>query len=62
MSDLNIEEIWMQLSNVTIDDDECIMSPFYIWEAGTNKEDIWRWFNKNHTKGIHYLMYEYEGE
>lgn len=24
------------------------------------KEDIWEWFDHRHSKGVHFLLYEYE--
>lgn len=28
----------------------------------TSKQEIWLWFNERHSRGIHYLLYEYEKE
>ena len=30
------------------------------FNAGTDRETIWTWFNKQHSKGINWLMNEYE--
>jgi len=28
--------------------------------AGTHREDIWHWFDENHSKGVGWLMNEYK--
>ena len=30
------------------------------FDTGTDRETIWTWFNKQHSKGINWLMNEYE--
>lgn len=30
--------------------------PYYIWPKGTDKEDIWHWFDEHHSKGVAYLL------
>ena len=36
---------------------ECIEEPFLGFPAGTNREELWHWFDKRHSKGVAYLLY-----
>ena len=36
---------------------ECMEAPFLDFPAGTPREDIWRWFDERHSKGVAYLLY-----
>lgn len=62
--DHNVELIWDSLEDVLFyEDGEGRMHLFYDWflfEKGTEREEIWHWFDKNHSKGVHYLLYERE--
>jgi hypothetical protein len=58
--DKDIEELWDTFANICIDDNECIDTDFLIWEKGTPREEIWHYFDRIHTKGVHYLIYERE--
>lgn len=56
--DNELEELWTQFSDVPMGPDtECIEEAFGEFPAGTNREDIWHWFDERHSKGIAYLMY-----
>lgn len=56
--DSKIEKLWDCLTDILLDDNECLVSDWKLWKAGTNKEEIWLWFDKHHTKGVYYLLYE----
>lgn len=59
--DKKIEELWDGLEDVPMNPDtECIEEGYYIWPAGTFREDIWHWFDEHHSKGVYWLMYERE--
>lgn len=58
IDDSKIEKLWDSLTDVLLDDNECLVSDWKLWKAGTNKEEIWMWFDKHHTKGVYYLLYE----
>lgn len=38
------KELWKELSEVIVDENDCIEEDWYIFEAGTYKIDIWHWF------------------
>ena len=55
--DAELEELWGQLDDIPMNPEtECIEAPFLNFPAGTFREDIWRWFDENHSKGVAYLM------
>lgn len=39
-----------------------LASDWRDFEAGTSVEEIWYWFDENHSKGVGWLMNEYERE
>lgn len=41
--------------NITIGNREVVMFP-----AGTDREEIWQWFDEQHPKGVAYLLYREE--
>lgn len=52
-----LEEIWKELGDVPMNPEtECIETDFKGFKSGTNREIIWHWFDKLHSKGIGYLM------
>jgi hypothetical protein len=53
-----LEEIWDQFGDIPINDNDEIVLPFYIWPAGTDRFEIWKWFDQKHSKGVHYLVHE----
>lgn len=57
-----IESLWDLLEDVPFDDgadgELYLAEPFYIFEEGTSREEIWHWFDEHHPKGVYYLLYE----
>lgn len=73
--DKELEKLWEELEDVTCieakdyykDDDDykedislVIMSDWHVFNAGTDVETIWHWFDENHSKGVGWLINEYE--
>ena len=55
--DVVVEELWDNLADVPIaPETEELNEPYYIWPKGTDKEDIWHWFDEHHSKGVAYLL------
>lgn len=55
--DVVVEELWDNLADVPIDPEtEELDESYYIWPKGTDKEDIWHWFDEHHSKGVAYLL------
>lgn len=48
-----IDKLWEKLGNVYVDETGVyIDQDFYIWKKGTEKEEIWHWFDVRVTGGI----------
>ena len=61
-SDPELEDMWYELSDIPFDeneDGELVLSIDWRWfSAGTTKTEIWKWFDKEHSMGVHWLLYE----
>ena len=56
--DEELEELWSRFGDVPMNPEtECIEEPFLGFPAGTNREEIWHWFDQRHSKGVAYLLY-----
>ncbi|MDO5555110.1 MAG: hypothetical protein Q4G09_00205 [Clostridia bacterium] len=60
-----LEIYWKQLEDIPFDIDEQgeekLGDTFLYFTPGeTTKEDIWHFFDKNYSKGVYYLIYEFE--
>lgn len=77
LTDRELEKLWEELEDVTCieakdfykDDEDykddislVIMSDWQGFSAGTDTETIWHWFDQHHSKGVGWLMNEYEPE
>lgn len=59
LTDIAIEDVWDNFKNVPTDtNNDYIEEDLYIWVKGTEISEILGWFNKQHSQGIHYLIYE----
>ena len=60
--DEGLERVWYALGDVPVDPEtEKIEDAFMWWPAGTDREDIWRWFDERHSRGVAYLLYGANG-
>lgn len=56
-----LEELWEKLGDVPMDPEtECLEAPFLFFPVGTEKMELWRWFDERHSKGVVYLLYHDE--
>ena len=54
--DVRLEELWRQFGDVPMNPEtECIEEDFLPFPAGTNRMDIWHWFDEQHSIGVAYL-------
>lgn len=64
--DKKLESLWEELEDVPCDEGEngelILAVDWEGFKAGTECEDIWHWFDERHSKGVGYLMNEYEKE
>ena len=58
LTDSEVEELWRSLEDVPMNPEtERMEKPFLTFPAHTKREEIWKWFDKHHSKGIAYLLY-----
>jgi len=66
--DKEVEALWEELEDIPFIEDEDgrlildLAEPWHGFEPGTTKEEIWHYFDRNHSKGINYLVNEYESK
>lgn len=58
LSDEQLEKLWDELEDIPVDADECIEVDWNGFEKGTDRYEIWHWFDERHSKGVHWLLYE----
>lgn len=70
-TDYDVEKLWEEFEDVLFIEAKdffsseaykedltlVLASDWQGWEAGTPRENIWHWFDKRHSKGIHWLLY-----
>lgn len=64
LTDEQIEKLWDELEDIPFDEDSntgelLISEDWHIFTTGTEREEIWHWFDDNHSKGVVWLLYEY---
>lgn len=52
----DLETLWELFGDIPIDDGDNILEDFLGFEVGTNRFDIWHWFDERYPGGIHTLM------
>lgn len=61
--DYKLEKLWDDLEDVPFDENnegEFILSEKWRhFPKGTEREDIWRFFDEQHSQGVVWLMYDY---
>lgn len=58
-----VEKLWNEFTDIPIDPvTQRLETNFYGFAARTSKLSVWAWFNNHHSKGIEYLLYEYEAK
>jgi hypothetical protein len=50
-------ELWYAFTDIPIDNEECIDVDFYIWPKGTDRFEIWHWFDEKLPNGVHEMLY-----
>ena len=53
-----IEKMWDEFGDVPINDNDEIEEPFYRWGKGTDRFEIWKWFDNNYPVGVAGLMWK----
>lgn len=56
LTDEVLEFLWERLGDVTVDDDGCLADCFMGYGIGTDREEIWHWFDECHSEGVAALV------
>lgn len=48
-----LRKMWEEFGDIPIDNDECIESDFYHWPKGTDRYEIWHWFDERCPNNLH---------
>ena len=51
-----LKTFWNELGDIPVDDDGIIQESFLWWPKGSDREDIWRWFDEKYPGGVVRLM------
>lgn len=57
-TDLELEKLWEAFGDVPMNPETEVMADDFLhFPKGTHREDIWKWFDQKHSKGVHFLLY-----
>ena len=60
ITDAQTEKLWAKLTDIPFDEDPegrmLLSEDFALWKTGMEREDIWEWFDENHSKGVGWMM------
>lgn len=62
-TDSILENMWEELTDIPfseIDGELFLEENWLHFKKGTEREDIWKWFDSHHSKGVYYLLYEFD--
>lgn len=51
-----LKSLWLDFGNIPINDDDQIQEPFLNFEAGTDRFEIWEWFDLRYPGGVYGLI------
>ena len=57
MTDKDLEQQWLKFADIPFNDADEIEEPFMHWSIGTDRFDIWHWFDDNHSQGLVHMMW-----
>ena len=52
-----VEKLWQFFGEIPIDDEDAILEEFLGFSEGTDRIEIWHWFDERHSKGVAFLLY-----
>lgn len=59
--DKHLEQLWDELGDIPFDDqpesDMTLAQPWHGFPVGTEREDIWHWFDERYSRGVAALLY-----
>lgn len=51
-SDKELRQLWRDFGDTPIDDDDCIEEGFLDFETGTDRFEVWHWFDDEYSHGV----------
>jgi len=62
LTDVQLEEMWADLGNIHFDEadvpgDMVLAEDWHSFQKGTDRLEIWQFFDKRHSKGVAFLLY-----
>ena len=51
-----LEQLWERFGNVSVTDADTIDEDFLVWKKGTDRFDIWHWFDEEHSRGVAVIL------
>jgi hypothetical protein len=51
-----LEKLWQIFGEISIDNTDVILEEFLGFPEGTDRIEIWHWFDENYTEGVAALM------
>ena len=60
--DKNVEALWKEFQSIPVDRNGNIRAAWKAYPKGTNKNEVYGWFNCHYSNGLSYLMKEVKKE
>lgn len=60
--DKNVEVLWKEFQSIPVDRNGNLRVSWKAYPKGTNKNEVYGWFDRHHSKGLSYLMKEVKKE
>ena len=51
-NDTELENLWKFLEDIPMNENEQLEEDWFIFPKGTDKEEIWHWFDEQYSKGV----------
>lgn len=55
--DAELEKLWDLFGEIPIDDNDAILEEFLGFQEGTDRIEIWQWFDERYSRGVVSLLY-----
>lgn len=53
---MDIKQLWIEFGDIPINNNDEIEQPFMDFEIGTDRFQIWHWFDERYPGGVHELI------
>lgn len=60
--DKNVEALWKEFQSIPVDRNGNIRAAWKAYPKGTNKNEVYGWFNRHYSNRLSYLMKEVKKE